>query len=168
MTLLCFLKKFSVRDNPAVCSGRSLRASLPSASAGSVPFGALDLLPVREHPDDGADPGLLEDLLVPEQEVRGGVLGGDLEAAVDVLHEHVPLVGVQLGDGRLDGLGVLDGEQHAQDELKGGVLGQKGSGSEKPWSRIGVTLRADKTFEVSSKSRYIPECTKLLLNHIYY
>ena len=76
----------------------------------------LHLFAIGEDPDDGADARLLEDLLVPEQEVGAAALGGVLESAVDVLHEDVPLVRVEFLDGRVDGVGRLDGEEYPHDE----------------------------------------------------
>jgi hypothetical protein len=52
-------------------------------------------------------------------------LGRRLEAAVDVLHEDVTLVGVQLLHGGLDSIGRLDREQHANHQGKGGVLNRR-------------------------------------------
>ena len=54
--------------------------------------------------------------------MRRGSVGGRLESAVDVLHEHVPLVVVELLDRGLDLVLRFDREQDLQDQLEGSVL----------------------------------------------
>ena len=84
-------------------------------TAGSAAARPLNLFAVGENPDDGADARLLEDLLVPEQQVSAAALGGVLEPAVDVLHKNVSLVRVEFLDRRIDGVGRLDGQENPHD-----------------------------------------------------
>ena len=58
----------------------------------------LNLFAVGENPNDGADARLLEDLLMPEQQVSAAALGGILESAVNILHEDVSLVRIEFLD----------------------------------------------------------------------
>lgn len=67
---------------------------------------------VRDGTDDAADASLGEDNLVPLEE-DGGVLPG-LEVAVDVLHEDIELVLVELVNEGLDG-GLLHRDEDFAD-----------------------------------------------------
>ena len=90
-------------------------------------FFNLNGVTVRDGTDDAADASLGVDNLVPLEE-DGGVLPG-LEVAVDVLHEDIELVVIELVDCGLDGSLLHRGEDSADGDrvslLEGLVLALK-------------------------------------------
>ena len=113
----------------------------------------LDFFSVCQDPDDGPNSGLVKDLLMPEQQVRGRALGGRLEPSVDVLHEQVLLLHVQLLDDGFHLRLLLHGEQHFEDELGGRVLlllvlVADGGGGQEALEGLGVLAGGDQVVDL--------------------